>query len=567
MASSLQSSGMLTKEQMVYLFDRFDYLTSQSDVKKRISDAVDDKQEAVAVTTAIQEEIFLEMGIDPGFGIGCLGKLNSAYENDKELMIGFYKFLAKEEMACEEAELGQDGFEQKMKALQQLQEQQLEMLKYMRKFSLDDQSAILQKVNKNKNKTLQKQLENAGFEPEASLLSGEEMEEAGRRRVSPYPLSSRSMGNHQADKKFAWVIKNFNSLDTTRVYSDTFKAGRCKWRLVAYPKRRDRYTTSFSLFLCVPDSESLPSGWRRRAKFIEYSSSRSMGNHQADKKFTWVIKNYNSLGSGSVYSDTFKAGRCKWRLLAFPKGNNIYDYFFLYICVPNSESLPSGWRRRAKVSFTMVNQIPGGLSQQREAVYWFDEKDTTHEEPERIDINGFQVPASQVESMNSLFEKYRGFASKIFPKNQHLRKTFLDVVLSMTEILCKSPEELSSGDLAEAYSALRFVTKAGFKLDWLEKKLKETGKSRLQEIEEDLKDLKKEEWIDREMPDWGPVFVAVTLFVLLTPGLLIQVPGRGRVVEFGTFQTSGLSVIVHTLIYFTLVCILLLALQIHMYIG
>ncbi|CAL9248501.1 unnamed protein product [Arabidopsis halleri] len=65
------------------------------------------------------------------------------------------------------------------------------------------------------------------------------------------------------------------------------------------------------------------------------------------------------------------------------------------------------------------------------------------------------------------------------------------------------------------------------------------------------------------MPDWGPVFVAVTLFVLLTPGLLIQVPGRGRVVEFGTFQTSGLSVIVHTLIYFTLVCILLLALQIH----
>ncbi|XP_024007210.1 uncharacterized protein LOC18012470 isoform X2 [Eutrema salsugineum] len=151
----LQSSGMLTKEQMVYLFDRFDYLTSQSDVKKRISDAVEDKQEAVAVTTAIQEEIFLEMGIDPGFGIGCLGKLNSAYENDKDLMIGFYKFLSKEEMACEEAELGPDGFEQKMKAQQQLQQQ------------------------------LQKQLEGADFEPEASLLTGEEMEEAGRRRVSP----------------------------------------------------------------------------------------------------------------------------------------------------------------------------------------------------------------------------------------------------------------------------------------------------------------------------------------------------------------------------------------------
>ncbi|XP_024006778.1 LOW QUALITY PROTEIN: uncharacterized protein LOC18012471 [Eutrema salsugineum] len=66
------------------------------------------------------------------------------------------------------------------------------------------------------------------------------------------------------------------------------------------------------------------------------------------------------------------------------------------------------------------------------------------------------------------------------------------------------------------------------------------------------------------MSDWGPVFVAVTLFVLLTPGVLIQIPGKNRVVEFGTFQTSGVSVIVHTLIYFTLVCILLLALQIHM---
>ncbi|CAN7026096.1 unnamed protein product [Brassica rapa subsp. trilocularis] len=66
------------------------------------------------------------------------------------------------------------------------------------------------------------------------------------------------------------------------------------------------------------------------------------------------------------------------------------------------------------------------------------------------------------------------------------------------------------------------------------------------------------------MPDWGPVFVAVALFVLLTPGVLIQIPGKNRVVEFGTFQTSGLSVIVHTLIYFTLVCILLLAIQIHM---
>ncbi|KAK3035889.1 hypothetical protein RJ639_033026 [Escallonia herrerae] len=35
------------------------------------------------------------------------------------------------------------------------------------------------------------------------------------------------------------------------------------------------------------------------------------------------------------------------------------------------------------------------------------------------------------------------------------------------------------------------------------------------------------------MADWGPVVIAVVLFVLLTPGLLCQIPGKGRVVEFG----------------------------------
>ncbi|CAA2984474.1 uncharacterized protein LOC111386910 [Olea europaea subsp. europaea] len=45
------------------------------------------------------------------------------------------------------------------------------------------------------------------------------------------------------------------------------------------------------------------------------------------------------------------------------------------------------------------------------------------------------------------------------------------------------------------------------------------------------------------MPDWGPVFVAVVLFILLTPGLLIQMPGQNRFVEFGNFQTGGLSIL------------------------
>ncbi|KAL5160841.1 hypothetical protein HKD37_07G018253 [Glycine soja] len=61
------------------------------------------------------------------------------------------------------------------------------------------------------------------------------------------------------------------------------------------------------------------------------------------------------------------------------------------------------------------------------------------------------------------------------------------------------------------------------------------------------------------MADWGPVFVSVVLFILLTPGLLIQIPGKGKMVEFGNFQTSGVSILVHSILYFALVCIFLMA--------
>ncbi|CAI0457758.1 unnamed protein product [Linum tenue] len=187
-----QSSGMLSREQLVYLFDRFSELTAQPDVKRRISDAVDDKQEAVAVTTALQEGIFLEMEVDPSFGISCLGKVNTIYENDRDLMIQFYKFVASEEMACDEAELGTEEYAKKLHNQQMLQGKaspfwktsfafilsvQLEMLKYMRKFHLDDQSTILDKLRQN--------LENANFDEEASVLPTDQIQETVRRRVSP----------------------------------------------------------------------------------------------------------------------------------------------------------------------------------------------------------------------------------------------------------------------------------------------------------------------------------------------------------------------------------------------
>ncbi|RID50607.1 hypothetical protein BRARA_H01326 [Brassica rapa] len=231
-----------------------------------------------------------------------------------------------------------------------------------------------------------------------------------------------------------------------------------------------------------------------------------MGN-ETDKKFTWVIKNFSSLGSKS--------------LGAFTRGvDNASCFLSLYLVVHNLQSFSSGWRRHAKFSFTVVNQIPGEVSQLREIQYWFDQKyiirgfqsmiplsdlnardseidvlevvgelDVPVVTTDIVDINGFQVLSSQVESANSLFEKHPNIASNVRAKNPHLRTTYLNVILGLTKILCKSSEELSNSDLDEAYSALRFVITAGFKLDWLEKALKEACEIRIQEIDEKLNDL------------------------------------------------------------------------------
>ncbi|RWR74502.1 putative transmembrane protein [Cinnamomum micranthum f. kanehirae] len=79
--------------------------------------------------------------------------------------------------------------------------------------------------------------------------------------------------------------------------------------------------------------------------------------------------------------------------------------------------------------------------------------------------------------------------------------------------------------------------------------------------------LERERERERDMADWGPVVIAVILFVLLSPGLLFQLPGRNRIVEFGNFQTSGVSILVHTIIFFGLITIFLIAIGVHIYTG
>ncbi|KAL6497612.1 hypothetical protein OROHE_027241 [Orobanche hederae] len=69
------------------------------------------------------------------------------------------------------------------------------------------------------------------------------------------------------------------------------------------------------------------------------------------------------------------------------------------------------------------------------------------------------------------------------------------------------------------------------------------------------------------MADWGAVLTGVVLFILLQPGLLLQIPGNNRTIEFGTMKTNGKAILVHTLIFLAIYAILVLVVNIHIYIG
>ncbi|KAL5702305.1 hypothetical protein ACHQM5_027537 [Ranunculus cassubicifolius] len=65
--------------------------------------------------------------------------------------------------------------------------------------------------------------------------------------------------------------------------------------------------------------------------------------------------------------------------------------------------------------------------------------------------------------------------------------------------------------------------------------------------------------------DWGPVIVSVVLFIVLSPGLLFQIPARNRFVEFGTMYTSGLSILVHAILFFCILTVLVIAIGVHVH--
>ncbi|CAL9245923.1 unnamed protein product [Arabidopsis halleri] len=119
---------------------------------------------------------------------------------------------------------------------------------------------------------------------------------------------------------------------------------------------------------------------------------------------------------------------------------------------------------------------------------------------ETMDVNGFQVFPSQVESVSHIFKRHPDIGLGFRPKNQQIRKAYMNELLSVIDMLCQPPEKLSENDLRNADETLVDLIDAGFKLDWLKtklddisekKKIEQGSGARLQTMEEELQKLKQ----------------------------------------------------------------------------
>ncbi|NP_001346281.1 Ubiquitin carboxyl-terminal hydrolase 12 [Zea mays] len=92
-------------------------------------------------------------------------------------------------------------------------------------------------------------------------------------------------------------------------------------------------------------------------------------------RFTWTIENLSRVSTKKLYSEIFVVGGYKWRILIFPRGNNV-EFLSMYLDVADSGVLPYGWTRYAQFSLSVVNQIHNKFTIRKETQHQFSARES-----------------------------------------------------------------------------------------------------------------------------------------------------------------------------------------------
>ncbi|CAA7038138.1 unnamed protein product [Microthlaspi erraticum] len=244
--------------------------------------------------------------------------------------------------------------------------------------------------------------------------------------------------------------------------------------------------------------------------------------------YTFEIDNFSDK-KASIVSPKFLSGGCEWYIEVLPKEKDCDDHLRLYLFVHNPQSLRKGWKRKANLRFSLLNQsgkvlysgterssllfcaqfsswghktLP--LSKLKEEGFLENNKliiqvevkvvEIVHQAEvtgkEMLYINGFNVLYTQVHSVSCIFKKHPDFALDFKPKDKGVKTAYMSLLLSLIETLRKAPRNFSHAELKNAEREFKELTEAGFKLDWLKKKLEDLS-LKMKNVTEDFSRVEK----------------------------------------------------------------------------
>ncbi|EFH58107.1 hypothetical protein ARALYDRAFT_346045 [Arabidopsis lyrata subsp. lyrata] len=260
----------------------------------------------------------------------------------------------------------------------------------------------------------------------------------------------------------------------------------------------------------------------------QMQKSISNTRNQKQTSFTFEIDNFSEK-KAAISSSLFGCGGCEWYVTVYPKGYYCRDHLAVILNVASPKSLRTGWKRKVSPCFVLLNQsgkelqilstseeegslfcdkVPSWgyhkvlpLSKLTEEEFLENDKliikvevklvEAVHEEEVTgkgmYSLNGFQILYTQVLLVSKIFARHPDIAVDFKPKSQVVKTAYMNVLLGLIETLRKPPQSFSETELSNAYSKLRELTEAGFKLDW---KNAIADGSRVEEVEERINNLK-----------------------------------------------------------------------------
>ncbi|KAI8573371.1 hypothetical protein RHMOL_Rhmol01G0271900 [Rhododendron molle] len=131
--------------------------------------------------------------------------------------------------------------------------------------------------------------------------------------------------------------------------------------------------------MLVPHADLVVEGPQPMEAVAQAETGNAVDNQQAEdpqtSRFTWTIENFSRLNTKKLYSETFVVGGYRWRILIFPKGNNV-EHLSMYLDVADSANLPYGWSRYAQFSLAIVNQLQTKYSVRKDTQHQFNARES-----------------------------------------------------------------------------------------------------------------------------------------------------------------------------------------------